>query len=370
MFKKLNIYISTACALFFLYSLPTHLSAQTYFDDLPGASALLELLEMSGEGGGLSTFLMEELVSNQNPLQLSYTPLNPGPHERVTVSITDHGRPTGSASINWYVNGALYSTGTGMNRISLEMGESGEVFSVFAEISRPGGTMERTTTVVLGASHVDILWEAIDTKTPPFYKGKALASWDTIVRAYVVPEIYAPGGQRLSSSGLEYTWSKNQRPNDLNNQSGYGKESVFVLADFTRKQHVIGVDILHANTGISARAFAPVRLRDSEMLLYEKHPLQGVILERALPNEVNQASEGGNLRVVAYPYGLDSRNRMDVTFKWSLNGRTLQNTGEMNLGEIPLASSGTRGVSAVTVEARNTSKPLQSAKGGLRVIVE
>lgn len=364
-------YMSTrflAILTFFLIGVPTVATAQSNFEDFPGAEELLE--QYSNFGDRFSPSAIEDMVTNANPLTLTYSPANIKPGDRVTIRIQDYGKPVDFSLINWYVDGVLFSSGVGIKSIAFNVGESGTVSTVYAEVATSLGSIERTAPVVLGSSYIDILWEAIDAKTHPFYKGKALPSWDTIIKAYAVPQAYNTTGQQTPSSAFVYTWKKNQRATDLSPQSGYGKDSVYVLADFARKQHAVGVDISHAGSGLTSFNSVSVKLHDPETLLYEKHPLQGVIFERVLPQQVSQPRSSGSLRVVAYPFGMDARNRGDVIFNWKLNGRALNNTNAMRTGEIPLASSERSGISTILVEAKNEAKPLQSTKGSLRINVE
>lgn len=354
------------CVLLLL--VPLTARAQSYFEDFPGATELLEGL-LSGDEGLTST-LLEDVISTQNPRALVYSPENPEPGERVTVSIQDYGRPSISSNISWFVDGELFSSGVGATSISFPVKEVGLTTEVYAQIVSSLGTIETTAPIVIGASYVDMLWEAIDADVPPFYKGKALPSWDTIVRLYAVPEIYNASGQQIPASTLVYTWDKNGRPNDLNPQSGYGKSSVFALADFARKQHLFGVSLLHSNTGITSRNRVAIKLQDPEILFYEKHPLGGIIFERALPETIERPATGGGTRVVAYPFGLDNRNKDNISFIWRLNNRIINNTNEMKRGEIPLVSNGSKGVSNVSVEIKSGTKALQSAEKTLRVNIE
>lgn len=354
----------------FLLNVPTEAHAQSGSEDFSIVEEMLkQYTDLTGEDG-VSTTLLDDLMANRNPPTLQYSPTNPGPGERVTVSLQRLGTSYNSSLVNWYVDDVLFSSGVGVTKISFSVGNIGSASRVYAELVDSTGMIARSAVVSIGATHVDILWEAMDAKTHPFYKGKALPSWDTIIKSYAIPEIYTNVGQRIPPETFEYTWKKNQSPLDLNEQSGYGKEAVFVLADFTRKQHRVGVELLHADSGTNSSKSTSVKLHDPQILLYEKHPLQGVIFERILPTQVSQPRSNGSLSIATYPFGMDARNRGDVAFTWKLNGRTLSNTGTMHSGEIPLVSSERGGISSIVVEARNEKKPLQTTGGSLRINVQ
>jgi hypothetical protein len=371
MIKNMKIPLSLFIFVFlsFLYGLPVQIKAQSSPNELSGAAELLEQFLLS-EDGTFDSPSIQELVSNSNPLTLTYSPKNIKPGDRITVRIQDYGKPTDFLSIRWYVDGELFSSGVGIKTISFTAGAPGAVSTVYAEITKSSGSIERTAPIVVGASYIDILWEAVDVKTPPFYKGKMLPSWDTIVRAHAVPEVYSAEGQQIPSSVFVYKWKKNLSAIDLGPQSGYGKDSVYMLADFTRKQHVVGADISHSGFGFNSFNSVAIRLHDASTLLYEKHPLQGIIFEKALPSVVTQTVSSGSLRIVAYPFGLDARNSGDISHTWKLNGRTLNNNSLMNRGEISLVASDSKGVSTISVETRNKTKPLQSTSGRLRINIE
>jgi hypothetical protein len=336
---------------------------------LPGAAGGAPAL-LPGMGGDATQLdWIEQMIREQNPLTLSYSPRNPDPGETVTVRVEMGGRHAPSSLVNWYVDGELFSSGAGAQSISFRVREVGEVSTIYAEVVPRVGTPERTLPLVIGASYIDMLWEAFNAETPPFYKGKALPSWDSIVRVHVIPRVYSATGTRIEPGTFIYTWEKNARRADLNNQSGYGRDSVFVPADFTRRTHRVTVFLANDATGVSTIGSVEIRLHDPEILLYEKHPLGGVIFERALSSSVTHPADGSVLRIVAYPFGMSVRNRESIGFTWSVNGRRLDNTAAMNRGEIFLAPEGA-GSSRLQIRVRNEEEPLQLDEKTINVVVQ
>lgn len=366
-FVKNIIYALSFSLCFFLMFPPSTLAQSD--------AELLEFLEfLEAQDDNLNLFgtssLIENITTAQNPRNLSHSPSTIKPGDRVTVSLVDYGRSASALQTDWYVNGRLHTSGIGIREISLTAGRPGVATTVYVDVFSLSGIPERTAPITIGAAHVDLLWEAVDAKAPPFYKGKALPSWDTIIKLHAVPEMYGSGGVSVPPSTFVYTWEKNSRLNDLNNQSGYGKDSAFALVDFTRKRHHFRASVSNTSHGISSGGSVTVGLRDPEVFLYEKHPLGGVIFERALTQEVTQPAAGGSLLLVAYPFGLDSRNKNNVSYEWKMNGRTINNTAGMMRGEIPLISSGTAGSTNIYVNIKNDQKSLQVAETALRVLVE
>lgn len=336
---------------------------------LEGGGAPATPAPEAGGGGATQLDWIEQMIREQNPLTLSYSPRNPGPGETVTVRIEWAGRHAPASLVHWYVNGELFSSGRGAQSISFTVGEVGEVSTIYAEVVPNVGTPDRTLPLVIGASYVDMLWEAFGTDTPPFYKGKALPSWDSIVRVHVIPRVYSAAGTRIDPGTFIYTWEKNARRADLHNQSGYGRDSVFVLADFARRTHRVTVFLQNEAVGTQVIESIEIRLHDPEILLYEKHPLGGVIFERALSSEIAHPADGSVLRIVAYPFGMSPRNRESILFTWSVNGRRLDNTAAMNRGEIFLTPEGV-GTSRLEVSVSNDEEPLQSDEKTIRVTIQ
>jgi len=371
MIKSMKMFSLLLLIMLFI-SNPVAVCAQSSFEDFPTATELMN--QLMGDGindiGGLTSELLQG-VTSQTPLTLVSSPTNPKPGETITITMSDYGQSTSSANIDWYVDNELFSSGIGIKSISFKASDIGIVNTIHANVTRSNGQVQTTAPITVGASYVDILWEAIDAKTLPFYKGKALPSWDTIIKAYVIPEVYSASGVRVPASTFVYTWKKNQRAIDLSAQSGYGKQSAFVLADFARKQHLVSVNLSNETAAVTAGNTVAVKLYDPQILLYEKRPLDGIIFERSLSGEIAQPRANSALRIVAYPFGLDSRSGANVSFKWWLNGRSLTNSGTMYTGEIPLISNNTqRGTSTVSLEVTNWEKPLQSAKGSIKIDVE
>jgi hypothetical protein len=154
-------------------------------------------------------------------ISLSTIPLDPKPGESVKVSVQSYSVDLDQATILWKYNGVIVANGIGVRSVNVTAPASGQLGTVTATISAPG-VPQASASIVLRPASIDVLWEAADAYTPPFYKGKALAATGGALKAVAIPSASAP-------RSVVYRWSENGSA--LQDQSGYNKSSVIVSPD-------------------------------------------------------------------------------------------------------------------------------------------
>ena len=156
-------------------------------------------------------------------LVLSSTPTHPGAYEKVTLNVDYYLSDLDRATISWYINDALVERGTGSREINLTTGGIGEEKSIRASVTTKEGKSLFKTIKIIPAD-LDILWEAY-THTPTFYKGKSLASADSIVRFSAIPH-FISGKTTINDQNLFFDWQTDGEI--IGNSSGNGRSTVLV----------------------------------------------------------------------------------------------------------------------------------------------
>ena len=160
---------------------------------------------------------------------------------------------------------------------------------------------------------VEMVWEA-HSYVPPFYKGKALYSVGGEVTVLAVPP------EDLGNpSTLSYTWKKDATVDGA--ASGVGRRSyTFSGSEFGGSPNVV-VEV--SNGKQSAYGFVRLQQTKPVIRFYENKPLEGVVLEQALPRSFSTKNK--DVTVEAYPYFFSARGRTDglLSYTWSANGQKL-----------------------------------------------
>lgn len=169
-------------------------------------------------------------------LSVDIVPSNPQPGQTVTLTAKSYSVDINQATLSWNYNGKAIAQGVGKTSVSVVAPNAG--VPAVVTVTMGGLGMESTSaSVVLRPASVDLLWEAADAYTPPFYKGKALVPVGGILRFTAIPSASAP-------KSLSYTWERNGSA--LADVSGYGKSSILIRNDALNPQESIDVS---ATTG-------------------------------------------------------------------------------------------------------------------------
>jgi hypothetical protein len=147
---------------------------------------------------------------------LTTIPNDPEPLGIVTITASSFAIDIDSADLEWKYNGKVVASGTGKKSIKVTAPENGSTAVISVTISG-SGINTSTESVVLRPGSVDLLWEAVDSYTPPFYKGKALLPYGGTIRVTAVPGTASP-------STSTFKWTVNGIP--MQSSSGYGKSSL------------------------------------------------------------------------------------------------------------------------------------------------
>jgi len=250
---------------------------------------------------------------------MNISPAYPKTGEIVTISVSSYSLDMNRATITWYVNGVWDSQGIANTSIRITAGTAGKTTTVRSVISVDGETVEKTMRFTPGG--VDLIWEAYESYTPPFYRGKALPIPNASVKIVAVPHLITSNGSELSTDTLTYTWKKNGFYRDVQDQSGYGKDELYILKDILLDTEIVTVEV--SSTGRSLQASDSVEIPETqpEINLYQRHPLYGTLYNNSLNSSPN-FQPGNETILVAEPYffSVDNNDPVNLSFNWTIGG--------------------------------------------------
>jgi hypothetical protein len=299
-------------------------------------------------------FQVQPLPETEINIELS--PENPGPHESVYVLLTSYSTNINAASITWRVNGQTKRSGRGEKSFSFETGAANTTTTLGITVATVEGEVINKT-ISLRPVTVDLIWQS-NSFVPPFYKGKALFSYQNDVTFIALPHITS-GGVEISPKNLIYKWTLNGKVIDY--ASGYGKNTYIIQGDIIAKTLNVEVEVTTSNSTSRGRSSLTLAPRDPQILLYKKSPIYGVEFQKALINTVN-LTDSKEITVVGMPYffGTEDAFSPDLSYKWSINNLPVDKDFTQT-SRVFRQKEGSSGVSRISLSIENRNKILQLA---------
>ncbi len=164
-------------------------------------------------------------------LTIDSIPLNPGPLSTVQLEARSYALNLDQATITWRYNDKIIDNGIGRKRATVTTPASGQIATITVTVAALGSPAT-TATITFRPASVDILWEAADSYTPPFFKGKALPSDNSLIRVAAIPAFNAP-------KNASFNWVRNNAA--LPSASGYNKSTILIKHNELNQQEQISV---------------------------------------------------------------------------------------------------------------------------------
>ncbi|MDD5318398.1 MAG: hypothetical protein PHF79_01055 [Candidatus Pacebacteria bacterium] len=308
--------------------------------------------------------ITSQIPEIQEQATVTVDPEIPKPNDSVSVSIEAFGIDLDRANVSWAVNGKTFTSGTGLKSLNLNAGPIGKVTKIDITVTPINGPAF-TRSVTIAPADVDLIWEA-DSYTPPFYKGKALYSYQDNVRVVALPTLISNGSQ-VSRSNIIYNWKKNYTA--YADKSGFGINYFDVTGNILTKPDNVAVEVSSAQDS-STKAANDVDLipGDPQVALYEDNPLYGILFNRALQGSynLNQAE----VKVAAYPYffGTNAKNGSTLGYAWSINNNSIDVPTNQNEVVFRQATK-EKGQSDIAVQINSTDKLLEQAANAISFLI-
>jgi hypothetical protein len=295
-------------------------------------------------------------------------PKTPGPDQLVTVSIQSYAVDLDSANLTWYVNKEVVASGIGEKSIQTMTKKLGETTTINVVVLAANGT-RFDKQLLLRPIEVDLLWEA-DTFVPPFYKGKALPTYKSIVKVSAIPRFNAFSS---NPSQYSYAWTANQIQGL---GQGLGKQSVLVPMKYSGSSVPVEVTVTDLAVGASSTttlttsgsgsAVERITAVNPFILFYEDAPLLGIRFDRALSGAVTTNGINFTLRAAPYFFSNDDITNTSLIYTWQQDRQKLAPGIDPTV--LVLGKEGTAAQSStIGLMIQNSKRILQSANAGITV---
>ncbi len=288
--------------------------------------------------------------TNEPNITISINPKDPEPGESITATLTSYETNLDLARITWSHNGktksgygeAQFVTKTGNDETKSEVIVATIVLSDGQQIQKQ---------IIINPASFDITWEAINTKYPPYYKGKKIPIRENSIRVAIISPNNTVGA-------TSYTWTRNG--SSIKNKAGNTKPYI----DFTNteidKKEVIDVTIVNKEKTSSRNITIP--FTNPKIIFYEYNPLNGLNLGNVVTDGV--LGYENIISILAIPMGYNnlSKNLID----WELSNTSVAN--QKNPYLLSFGAPDEKGKVSLSVNIENAKTLYQEARGVLELI--
>jgi hypothetical protein len=299
-----------------------------------------------------------------DPLILSISQPNPKPGEAVTFTVTTYSFDLDRSNVRWTVNGKVVLSGIGEKRIQTTLGTAGQTTTVGVVVSSSAGTFSKTFSVK-PVQDVDLVWEA-KSYTPPFYKGKALFSYQGEVTVEAIPNFFQ-GGKRINPKNLVYTWKNDG--NNIPSASGYGKNSVKLQPQGINIQPLdISVTVSSLDNSLTGIGSTVIGTQQSSGVFYIYSSLYGTLYNHALPQNFELKDSEITIERSPYFFSVSSPySNQAVSYTWSINNQAIPSQSAIGNRILLKRPANTAGISLISVKATSLDKLLQYDTAGISI---
>ena len=286
-----------------------------------------------------------------NDISAVVTPELPGPNEDLTITLSSYSIDINQALITWKVSGKVQLNGIGKKTFTTKTGAVGTKTPIDVTITMNGSSV--TKSVVVEPSELDMLWEAVNTFTPPFYKGKALPASEAEVKVVAQPNIKSGTGF-VQSKDMVFTWKRNYTT--VQEASGYAKNSFQFKHNYLNDEEFVSVVGTVITTGQTASGLFSLQLSKPQIVFYGISDKIGIWFNRA----VNATSDIGKDTTALYaaPYSFSPKNTSgnQFSFSWAVGGQSATSGSARNI--LPV----TMGTKKISLKIESITKLFQNAQ--------
>jgi hypothetical protein len=320
---------------------------------------------------GLSAFFLafsgglvhaQALPSTSNGVEISASSDNPVPGQTVTITANSYTININSAKVTWVVNGKTVQTGIGLTTLDVKAPDLGKKVKIEVTAVAVNGIIMYNT-YTLSSGSVDLIIET-DGYSHQFFNGKLPVVYQNAVKIVAMPHLSDSSGKEYDPKSLVYLWKKNDQV--LQDQSGYGKQSITLLGDIVPRNYVLSVIVSTRDSQARAVGLTSVDFGAPEIQFYVDDPLYGPLFNRTVTNSISMGSQK-ETQILAVPFGFNKpqKGTGNIPFNWQINGESHSELAESQ-SVILRAPDDVSGQTGVSLILRNTKQILQGAEAGFR----
>ena len=291
----------------------------------------------------------------ETDIVLSISPQYPGSNQNVSAALNSYVINLDKANISWSVNGQEMATGVGKKSFFFKTGNVGSPVLLSAAIE----TIDKqnlSKMMTIAPADADVLWEAYDSYTPPFYKGKTLVPSQGTFKVVAIPNLVTANG-KVNINNLSYVWAQDGKTKL--DSSGWGKNYFIFQNSYLDRGNTVNVKISDISGSINTSGKIVLNTGSPKILFYRNDPTLGVKWDEVLSDGFKINPNGESIIVEPYFFSPKDISSPDLTFNWSLNGQKIQTPDPKNILSIK-PEAGKSGTTIIGIAINNISTLFQS----------
>lgn len=261
-----------------------------------------------------------EIGIQDSDITIDTIPSNPEPYADVTIQLSSYSTDLSRAMIQWRNGSSLVLSGYGKVTYSFKAPgpDSTAVFTVSIDPAEGGTTI--TKQVVISPSEIGLLWQAVDSYTPPFYRGKAFPSSEGIIKVVAIP---TSTSIKQGKGNISYTWSTGDNNDAQTDGSGFNKDSFTFKNSQLHATEKVAVTATSVDGRYNAANTIDVPIVDPKIIFYKRSPTEGVLYNQGYTTEISVPEDEAT--IVAAPYNLALvGNENQFTYSWKINDEDIE----------------------------------------------
>lgn len=290
---------------------------------------------------------------NETDIDTIVSPEFPSAFQTVSIRLDSNSIDLNHYIIQWSVDDFEEKSGIGVRDFTITAGAYGSRKRVVATISGNGVTVKKN--IILAPQDATLLWEAVDSYVPPFYRGKKLPSNESLIKISALPN-FRSDNDSLRLDNAVYLWNRND--NRILNMGGYAKDSIIIKHNRLRATEKISVDVSDVNNSTRAQKTVVVPIGNPQIHWYYKNEnnyRKLASIDRGL------RITNGNVTLVSEPYFFSTiANAADLNYAWKINNDTLYLEPGSIKRELLVQNPGQAGQAIFKVAIENPKTFLQS----------
>lgn len=300
-----------------------------------------------------------EIGLQESDIDVNTIPVNPEPYQDVSITINSYATDLNKALIEWKVGKNVVLSGYGKTSYSFKTTgpNTSTIFDV--TIITADGTDTITKQIVINPSEIEVLWEGLDSYTPPFYRGKSLISAEGLIRVIAIPNT-----DNSNKGNFTYTWKNGI--STIPEASGYNKSSyVFQNSDLNSSEKVT-VTASSVNGQYNATNTIIIPTTSPEIIFYKKSPTEGILYNQALNDNTSISENENEMTIIAEPYFTALKGNEDkFTYKWQINEQSIDTPSGKT--ELTIQPTSRGGYATISLVMENLNTLFQKVSGQLKL---
>lgn len=244
------------------------------------------------------------------------TPENPLPGGYVHLSAFSSTVDLERSDITWYANKKIIAQGSGLTETDISAGPAGTGVDVVV-IAQDGNGATASGEAFIRPAEVDLVWES-DSYTPPFYKGRALPSAGTKIRAQAIAGLQLANGTLVPESDIMYTWRRNGSV--IATASGRGRSFATFSAPTLFGTDLIEVEAVSVDGTLSGKTGVNIPSVEPILGLYDDHPVFGILYNNKFGLTASVKDAEKTFAAVPYFAQAESSDDSQLVYNWRING--------------------------------------------------